>query len=367
MKIKCSQNNLLNSILTVQKASSANTTLPILQGILIQAKDDHLVLTGTNLELGIESHMNAEILDSGSIVVPTRLLSEIVRKLPDAEIELEVMENFSVKITCLNSVVTIQGLDPEEYPALPIIDEGQTLKVNQRMFLEMIKDTIFAVAIDESRPILTGALLEVKDNTLNMICLDGYRLALRRGKIEIAQKEKSVVIPGKSLAEIAKIISDENVDITIMVSDKHVLFDLGDTIIITRVLEGEYINYEQIIPSDHKLRVKVDSDILSASIERASLIAREGKNNLIKLNIKDQKMVITSNSEAGQIYEEIPILLEGTEMEIAFNARYFMDVLKVVDDQELCLDFTTNVSPCIVKPITGDKYTYLLLPVRTFN
>ncbi|HZK33756.1 MAG TPA: DNA polymerase III subunit beta, partial [Bacillota bacterium] len=307
MKINCNQNNFLNSILTVQKASSANSTLPVLQGILIEARDDHLVLTGTNLELGIESHMNAEILKTGRVVVPTRLLSEIVRKLPNAEMEIEVLENYTVKITCLNSVVTIQGLDPEEFPALPIVDEGQTLQVNQKMLLEMIKQTVFAVAIDESRPILTGALLEVRDNTLNIICLDGYRLALRRGKIDIAQKEKSVVIPGKSLIEIAKIINDDNIDITIMVTDKHVLFDLGETIVISRVLEGEYINYQQIIPTDYKLRVKVDSDILLASIERASLIAREGKNNLLKLNIKDQKMVITSNSEAGQIYEEIPI------------------------------------------------------------
>jgi DNA polymerase-3 subunit beta len=367
MKIKCNQNNFLNSILTVQKASSVNTTLPILQGILIEAKNDHLVLTATNLELGIESHMNAEILDTGRVVLPSRLLSEIVRKLPDAEIELEVKDNYIVKLSCLNSVVTIQGLDPEEYPALPQVSDGQKLELNQKMLSEMIRQTIFAVAIDESRPILTGALLEVSGNTVNMVCLDGYRLALRRGRIEKAQKDRSVVIPGKSLAEIAKIINDDNIDITIMVAENHVLFDLGDTRVISRVLEGEYLNYQQIIQSEYKLRVKVDRDILAASIERASLIAREGKNNLIKLNIKEGKMIITSNSEAGQIYEEIPILLEGSELEIAFNARYLSDVLKVVDDQELCLDFNTNVTPCIARPISGDQFTYLLLPVRTFS
>ena len=364
MKFTCMQKKFLEAILTVQNAVSGRSSMPILEGILIETKKDVLKLVGTDLELGIEHHMEANILQEGSIVIPARLLSEIVRKLPDAEIEVSVLSNNSVKITCLNSIVTLQGFAPDEYPSLPDIDENQPIEISKLLLIDMIRETIFAVAVDEARPILTGALFEVNDKDAVMVCLDGYRLALRKGVMDTPHESVRVIIPGKSLAEIGKIIPEDDRQVSITVSERHVLFDLGYTRIISRVLEGEYINYTQIIPEDYKTRVKVDTKILTSSIERASLIAREGKNNLIKLTVQDQKMLITSNSEAGQVYEEIPILLEGKELEIAFNARYFMDMLKVIGDPEICLDFTTNVSPCVVCPVTGNQYTYLILPVR---
>lgn len=367
MKFTCEQNKFLEVILTVQKAISGRTTMPIIEGILIEAQKDVLKFIGTDLELSIESFMEANILEEGSVVIPSRLLTEIVRKLPNAVMEISVLDNYNVKIICLNSIVTIQGFSSDEFPALPVVDEDQPIEINQLLLSDMVKDTIFAVAVDEARPILTGALLEVDGNNVNIVCLDGYRLAMRKGSIDAAHESNKVIIPGKSLSEVSKIIHDENQQVSITISNRHVLFDLGYTRIISRVLEGEYINYKQIIPEDYKTRVKVDTGILSSSIERASLIAREGKNNLIKLTVQDQKVIITSNSEAGQVYEEVPILLEGKELEIAFNARYFMDILKVVDDQEICLDFTTNVSPCVIRPIKGNQFTYLLLPVRIYN
>jgi DNA polymerase-3 subunit beta len=367
MKFTCPQNKFLEVIQTVQKAVSGRTSMPILEGILIETKKDVLKLVATDLELSIETYMEASILQEGSVVIPSRLLSEMVRKLPDAELEVSVLSNYSVKLTCLNSIVTIQGFAPDEYPALPDIEENQPIEISKLLLTDMIRETIFAVAVDEARPILTGALLELNDKDVAMVCLDGYRLALRRGLTNASHESTRVIIPGKSLAEIGKILPEDDQQVSITVSERHVLFDLGYTRIISRVLEGEYINYRQIIPEDYRTRVKVDTKILASSIERASLIAREGKNNLIKLTVQDQKMVITSNSEAGQVYEEIPILLEGKELEIAFNARYFMDMLKVIGDQELCLDFTTNVSPCVIRPIKGSNYTYLLLPVRIYN
>jgi DNA polymerase-3 subunit beta len=369
MKFTCSQNKFMDVVSTVQKAVSGRTNMPILEGILIETKKDVLKLVATDLALGIETHMEANIIEEGSIVIPARLLSEILRKLPDAEMEVSTQPNNSVRIACLNSIVTIQGFAPDEYPALPEIDEDHPVEVSSLLLTDMIQETIFAVAIDEARPILTGALLEISGKDAVMVCLDGYRLALRKGLLETAHEGQGMkaVIPGKSLSEIAKIIPKEDQKLSITVSDRHVLFDLGYTRIISRILEGEYINYSQIIPEGYKTRVKVDTRILTASIERASLIAREGKNNLIKLLIQDQKIIITSNSESGQVYEEIPVLLEGKDLEIAFNARYFMDMLKVIDDGEICLDFTTSVSPCVVRPIEGSKYTYLLLPVRIYN
>lgn len=367
MNFTCDQKKFLEVILTVQKAVSGRTSKPILEGILIETQKDMLKFVGTDLELGIESYIEANILSEGSVVIPAKLLTELVRKLPDAEMEVSVLDNYNVKISCLNSLMTIQGFAPDEYPELPGIDENQPLEINKLLLGDMIKETIFAVAVDEARPILTGALLEVNEKEISMVCLDGYRLALRKGAADKSYEASRVIIPGKSLSEIGKIIQNEDQMLSITISNRHVLFDMGYTRIITRVLEGEFINYKQIIPEGYKTRAKVDTGILTSSIERASLIAREGKNNLIKLNIQDQKMIITSNSEAGQIYEEIPILLEGKEIEIAFNARYFMDMLKVIDDQEICMDFTTNVSPCVIRPLKGSQYTYLLLPVRIYS
>ncbi len=367
MKFTCSQNNFLEAVLTVQKAVSARSSTLLLEGILLETQKDVLKLVGTNLDLGIETYIEADIREEGSVVIPSRLLSEIIRKLPDAEIEVTLLGNYSVKIVCLNSLVTLQGFAPDEYPSLPDISESEPIEISKMLLAKMIRETIFAVATDESRPVLTGSLLEVEDGEVTMVSLDGYRLALQKGRIESSAGHRKVIIPGKSLGEIGRIIdgSDDNISITI--SDRHVLFDLGYTRIISRVLEGEFINYRQIIPEDYRTRVKVDTKILTSSIERASLIAREGKNNLIKLNLQDQKMTITANSESGQVYEEIPVLLEGKDLEIAFNARYFMDMLKAIPDQEICMDLTTNVSPCVIRPIKGSDYTYLLLPVRIFG
>ena len=367
MKFNCSQKKFLEAVLTVQNAVSGRSSMPILEGILIETEKDVLKLVGSDLDLGIECHMEADILQEGSIVLPARLLSDILRKLPEAELEISVLDNNSVKITCLNSLVTLQGIAPDEYPSLPDIDENQPIEIPKQLLVSMIRETLFAVAVDDARPILTGALLEINDKDAVMVCLDGYRLALRKGVLDTPHESVRVIIPGKSLAEIGKIIQEDDRQISITVSERHVLFDLGYTRIISRVLEGEYINYKQIIPEDYKSRVKVDTKILTSSIDRASLIAREGKNNLIKLTVQDQKMVISSNSEVGQVYEEIPILLEGKELEIAFNSRYFMDMLKVMGDPEVCLDFTTNVSPCVIRPIDSGDYTYLLLPVRIYS
>ena len=357
----------MESILTVQSAVSTRSNIPALEGILIETENDVLKLAGSNLNLSIENHMEATIQKKGSVVVPARLLTEIVRKLPDAEIDFSVLANNNVKITCLNSIVTLQGFSADEYPALPDITENQPIEITKTLLIDMIRQTTFAVAVDEARPILTGALLEVDGKDVTMVCLDGYRLALRRGVMDTPHDSVRVIIPGKSLGEIAKIMPEDDRKVSITISERHVLFDLGYTRIISRVLEGEYINYSQIIPEDYRTRVKVDTKILTSSMERASLIAREGKNNLIRLNIQDQKMMITSNSEAGQVYEEVPILLEGEELEIAFNARYFMDMLKVIDDPEIRLDFTTNVSPCVIRPIKDHYYTHLLLPVRIYS
>lgn len=366
MKFKCSQKNLSNCISIVQKAITSRTTLPILEGIYIEANKGIIKLIGTDLDLGIECLLDGNVEVEGNIVVPSRIFGEIIRKFPDAEIEIEVSDKHLVSIRSLNSHFQIQGIKADEYPDLEYIEENNPIEIEQRLLKNMIQQTIFSAAVDETRPILTGALVEIGNNSINMVCLDGYRLAIKRGSIS-ENTDMSVVIPGKTLNEISRIIADSEDKLNITIDERHVLFDMGYTRIISRLLSGEFINYNQIIPEEYKTRIKLDVKLLYDCIERASLVAREGKNNLIKLSIQENELIITSNSEIGQAYEEMPVLMEGKEMVIAFNSKYFMDILKNVEDQEICIDFTTNVSPCVFRPLEGNDFTYLLLPVRIYG
>lgn len=366
MKFSCSQKKLSESISIVQKAISSRTTLPILEGIYIESSKGIIKLVGNNLDLGIECFFEADIEEEGSIVVPSRIFGDIIRKLPESILEIEVVDNYVVKIKTASSLFRIQGIQPDEYPNLEYIEENNPVEIEQGLLKQMIQQSIFAVATDETRPILTGALFEIQGNQVNMVCLDGYRLALRKGLIS-EESSLKVVIPGKTLNEISRIIDNEDEKVSITIDDKHVLFDMGYTRVTSRLLNGEFINYNQIIPQEYKTRIKLDVKLLFDCIERASLLAREEKNNLIKLNIQEDRLIITSNSEVGQAYEEMPVIMEGKELTIAFNARYFLDILRAIDDQEICIDFTTNVSPCVFRPLDGNNYTYLLLPVRVYG
>ncbi|MGI6189509.1 MAG: DNA polymerase III subunit beta [Clostridiales bacterium] len=368
MKFKCGQKNLSSAISTIQRAISSRITLPILEGFLIEAKENMLRLVGTDLDLiTIQTYIPAEIIEEGSAVIPSRVFGDIIRKLPEADITLELQERFQIDIKCQNTFITIQGLDPDEYPEIEQVEGSKPIQIQQDIFKSMIQQSIFAVASDETRPILTGALVEIQNGSISMICLDGYRLALRKEILPEVYDNISMIVPGKALNEISRILTDDETNVTISVGGKHIIFDIGHTKIISRLLEGEFVNYKQIIPQEYKTRVKLDTLLLHQSIERASLMAQELENNLIKLNVQDDRLTITSNSEIGKIYEEIPIVLEGKNIEIAFNARYMLDVLKVTKDQEICLDFTSNVSPCIIRPIEGEAFCYLVLPVRLYG
>ncbi|HZJ57962.1 MAG TPA: DNA polymerase III subunit beta [Clostridia bacterium] len=363
MKFTCMQKKLSDSISIVQKAISPRTTHPILEGIFLKAYKGILKLIGNDLDLGIECFLNANIHTEGSVVIPSRLFGDIIRRLPDCQIEIEVTDNYLVCIRAENSLFEIQGIKPDEYPDLENIHENDPIEINQALLKEMIQTTIFAAAVDETRPILTGALIEIGNGNINMVCLDGYRLAVRQGSIDNG-KEVNVIIPGKALDEVSRIIDNSDEKINITIDEKHVLFDMGYTRIISRLLSGEFLNYNQIIPQEYKTRIKFDTRTLYNSIERASILAREGKNNLIKLSIKEDKLVINSNSEIGKAHEEVPISMEGEEMTIAFNARYFMDILKGIGGEDSYIDFTTSISPCVFRPLQGGNFTYLLLPVR---
>jgi len=364
MKIICNRDNLLEGILTAQKAVSGKTTLPILSGLLLDCRADSLIITATDLEIGIECKVNAQIIEKGLIVLDARLFGEIIRKLPADDIEFSIDERNAVNIKCANSYFTIQGQNGEEFPKLPEIKSQKNIILPQNLLKSVIRQTVFACAVDETRPILTGVLLECSGNEIKMIALDGFRLALRTINIDTETNDISVVVPSKTLNEIYKVLKDNNQKVEIEFGDNQVLFSIGNTRIISRLLEGEFINYGQIIPDEYKTKIKVRTSDLLESCERASLLAREGKNNLIKLGISEKIIKITSNAEIGKAYEEVSVITVGDDLDIAFNSKYLIDALRVIEGDYISMEFTTNISPCIIRTVDSENYTYLLLPVR---
>lgn len=354
--------SLLNAISIVQKAVSSKTTLPILKGISIEALSNHLKFIATDLEIGIEHITESNIIEEGSVVVDARLFSEIVRKLPDSEVEVYVKDQQMI-ISCENSKFKIHFYPADEFPELPTIQQHSTYEINNSLFKNMIRQTAFATSQDEMKPVFTGVLVEIQDNVLNLVALDGYRLAIKKVDILEEQNNKAI-IPAKTLNEISRIMDDSEDTIYMTLSEKHALFTFGQTKLISRLLEGEFINYKQIIPKEYKTKIKVKTAFLLDSVERAALISREGKNNPIKFIITDNQLIITSNSEVGNVQEEIQIELEGEDLNIAFNSKYLIDVLKIIEDEYLYIEFMTSINPGLIKPEEDINYQYLILPVR---
>lgn len=363
MKIITTKSALLESINIVQKAVPSKTTLPILEGILFDAKNGKLKLTATDLEIGIETVVNVDVIEPGKVVLSSRIVGDIVRKLPDADIEIETGERNLVYIKSERSDFKIVTLPNDEFPELPVVKKENGITLTQNIIRDMIRQTIFAVSADEVRPILTGVLFDVNGDKLTMVALDGFRMAVKCNGI-INDNSFKAVIPGKTLSEIGKILNENENPVNIYFSKNHIQVQVEDTIIVSRLLEGEFINYKQIIPSEYKIKIKVKSSKLMEACDRAALFARDSSNNMIKFEINDDLMVIMSNSQNGDVHEELKIQKEGNDIEIAFNAKYFIDVLKIIECDDITIEFTTNVSPSIIRPCDNTGYLYLVLPAR---
>lgn len=366
MKFKCEKSSLQEAISISQKAVTGKSTIPVLEGIYISASKNEITLIGSDADLSIETKLNGEVIEDGRIVVDSKIFGEIIRKLPNDEIEISTLENNAIEIICQKSAFTLIHMNADDYPSLPSISENEIFSVSQSILRNMIKGTIFAIAQDETRPVLTGVLFEVKDKKLNLVALDGYRLALKSEAVD-TENIISSVIPGKTLSEVSKILEESEEIVHITFTTNHILFNLGRTKIISRLLEGEFIKYGSIIPQEYNLKIAAKRSELLNCIERASLMAKEGNTNLIKLNIEDENVVITSNSQLGKVREELNIILQGEPLQIAFNSKYLIDVLKIMEEDEITMEFTSSVSPCILKNKEVDNCTYLVLPVRLLN
>ena len=363
MKITCSQRTLNKALNTVFKAVPTRTTIPILRGILLETTSDHTVkLTATDSEISIEKEIDCKVEEPGKIVVSSRLFTDMIKKLPDDDIMI-VEEDGAVAIHCRSYNSEIVSLPAEEFPDISEVEEIERIVFNKETFRKMVRRTAFAASMDESRGILTGILIETKEGVLTMVALDGFRMSIVREVIETDQ-EISIVISARILNEVNKILTDEEEeeDFLMIFDNKKTVFSIGTTKITSRLLEGSYINYKEIIPKIHSNSVIADKNEMVDVIERASLISN--KNNLIRLLFKEDKLVISSRSEEGNIREEMDVLIDGDGLEIGFNSKYVLDALKAVDDEKILLELNTNVTPCMVKPEEGSSFEFLILPVR---
>lgn len=365
MKIIVLKQNLMDAINIVQKAVMAKATLPILEGIYIEA-GEKVKLIGNCYDLGIECTVDADIQRKGSIVIEARMFGEIIRKLPDAPVYIEVLDGFKVRIECLNSYFEIRGMDGESYPMPPEYVSDVTLSLTQSLLKELIRQTIFAVGNDENRKIMTGVLMEARQGELKMAALDGFRMAVCSSVIKEDVSFK-VVIPGRNMQEILRVLetSDENVSISL--DGNLVSFGLNNCRIVSKVLEGEFMNYNSYIPTQFETVIHVNTRELEESMERASLITSDDKRYPVRINLSLDKMVISSTTERGMSKEEINIENSGNTMQIGFNPRYFLDALKVINDEKIKISFTSPVGPCIITPVEHDRFLFLILPVRIKN
>ena len=365
MKIVCEKNDLLAALTTVGKALSPRTTFPALEGVILDAQGGKVTLTAFDMLLAIESVIYAEVQDEGKCLLPGRLTTEVIRKMPDGPVQIELKGNQAV-ISAEKTQTTVSVMNLDEFPMLPMMGEGTRLTLPQKVFRDLVFKTFFAVAVDESRPILNGILLEITPDKIKAVALDGYRLAVAETEFK-TNLTMNVVIPGRSLMETARILTEENEQIDLLIEQKYVLFDLGHTKIISRLMEGDYIKYESIIPKEFLTEVVLNRTMLEDSVERAALIARENRTNVVVMNIRPQQVIITAKAENGDAYEELPASVYGKELEIAFNSKYILDCLKAVEDEYVKFYFKTGLSPSILRAAEEkgpDKYLYLILPVR---
>ncbi|AKO90689.1 DNA polymerase III subunit beta [Priestia filamentosa] len=378
MKFSIQKDYLVQSVQDVMKAISSRTTIPILTGIKIVVSDEGVTLTGSDSDVSIESFIPKEDEDKhivdvekeGSIVLPARFFSEIVKKLPKETVEIEVQNNFSTVIRSGKAEFNLNGLDAEEYPQLPQIEEENMFSVPTDLIKNMIRQTVFAVSTSETRPILTGVNWKLEDGELTCIATDSHRLALRKAKIETTNQEKySIVIPGKSLNEFSKILDDSSELVDIVITENQVLFKTKHLLFFSRLLDGNYPDTSRLIPDDSKTDVVLNVKEFLQSIDRASLLAREGRNNVVKLSTMPEGIIeISSNSpEIGKVSEEVQSKsVDGEDLKISFSAKYMLDALKALEGSEIKINFTGAMRPFVIRTLDDDSMLQLILPVRTY-
>ena len=348
------------------KAVPAKTTMPILECILIDASTNDIKFASNDMELGIETRVQGMVLEKGIIALDAKIFSEIVRKLPDSDVTIETDERLNTTITCEKAKFNIPGKSGEDFAYLPLIEKNECIRVSQFTLKEIIRQTIFSIALNENNKLMTGELFQIEDNRLRVISLDGHRISIRRIPLKEQCEDRKVIVPGKTLNEISKILSGELEDmVDIYLSSNHILFEFNDTTVVSRLIEGEYFKIDQMLSSDYETKVKINKKEFLDCIDRATLLVKEGDKKPIIINIEDGQMELSIDSQIGSMKEDIDIEKEGKDIMIGFNPKFLIDALKVIDDEEISIYLMNPKAPCFIRD-EAQQYIYLILPVN-FN
>lgn len=369
MWVTCSQTALLKSVHLASRAIATRTTMPILGYILLETMKNGLKLTATDLELAIQVDIDAEIKQGGRITLPARILTEIVGNLPDADVSMKADEGTTqVEITCEASTFEILGLPADDFPTMPKPEGNEIGAIDADTLRMMVNQTIFAVSADETRPFLTGVHLAMEGADVRVVATDGGRLALRKTKLPAAAKQKvSVIIPAKTMQELTRALAGVDGDVQLAMADNQMLFTMPGLRVFSRLISGQFPNYQQVIPQEFKQRIRVETERLLRAVRRMSITARDSA-NVVRLAAKGKKLTITSNTpEVGKAREEVDVTAEGESVEASFNARYLMDCLNNIDADELFFELTGALSPGAIRPAQHTDYVYVLAPVRVYS
>ena len=366
MKIICKKADLLQGVNTVLKAVPGKTTMPILECILIDTTEGSIKLTANDMELGIETVIEGDVLDKGKIALEAKLFSEIVRKLPDSEVSIETDENYKAFIRCEKAKFHIAGKSGEDFAYLPEIEKSNFVSLSQFSLKEIIRQTIFSIADNESNKLMTGELFEINGSEFKVVSLDGHRISIRKIQLKEEYNPIKVVVPGKTLNEVSKILSGGTEDyVNLFFTDRHIVFEFDKTVVVSRLIEGDYFKIDQMLSSDYETKVRINKKELLDCIDRATLLIKEGDKKPIIIDIRDESMELKIKSQIGSMDEEIFITKEGKDLMIGFNPKFLIDALRVIDDEEVDLYYMNAKAPCFIKD-EKQSYIYLILPVN-FN
>lgn len=364
MKLVCSKSNLLSGVQIVSKAVPNKTTMSILECILVDATRGVITLTANDMELGIETTIDGDILEKGIIALDAKIFLEIVRKLPDNDITIQTDENYKTTITCEKAKFNIIGKSGEDFSYLPMIEREESISVSQFTLKEVVRQTIFSISDNDNNKLMSGELFDIHDNELKVVSLDGHRISIRKIELRENYKPRKVVVPGKTLNEISKILSgDTDKFVNIFFTPRHIVFEFDNTTVVSRLIEGEYFRIEQMLSSDYETKVKVNKKELLSCIDRATLLVKEGDKKPIIINITDGDMELKINSALGSMNENIDIEKQGKDLMIGFNPKFLIDALRVIDDEQVDLYMVNPKAPCFIKD-EEESYIYLILPVN---
>lgn len=365
MKLKCNRRDLVEAVSIVEKAVPVKSTSEIMEGIFLQTRENKFHLVGNNMDLGLECEIDAEVEERGMVVVKANLFSVAVKKLPDFEDEvfIEVDENDNIKIQCGNAKFDFATASGEDFQPLPLVSDGDVFEIQDSVVKNMIRQTVYAISTKEDKPVLTGICFDIADGMIHVVGCDGYRVAIRREELS-AEKDMKFIVPGKNAKELLSIIGDDEEMVKFSINKKNVKVEIGNCTFVSRLIEGEYLNYKSVADHKNNLMIEVETKKILHSIDRAAMIVNEAAKSYVLLNIEDDSVFINCESTMGKVKDKFSVNMVGEPMQIAFNPKYLIDAFKNVDDEMVKFSFSTPVTPTVIQPIEGDSFTYIVLPVR---